>query len=93
MNNTDLVSRCGLYCGTCKSYLIQKKNLFKVNLADADVIYCYLNIEMMKKLENKFKKECKNETKIISYAFALPSLQPEKVIKMESGKKIYFYKI
>ncbi len=72
---------------------ILKKNLFHVNLADADLIYCYLNIEMMKKLEEKFKKECKSGARIISYSFAMPNLEPEKVVRMENGDKIYFYVI
>ncbi|MCK4554473.1 hypothetical protein KAU19_05980 [Candidatus Parcubacteria bacterium] len=72
---------------------ILKKNLFHVNLAGADLIYCYLNIEMMKKLEEKFKKECKNGAMIISYSFAMPNLEPEKVVRMENGGKIYFYRI
>ena len=29
MKDTDLVSRCGLYCGTCRAYLLEKKNLFE----------------------------------------------------------------
>ncbi len=72
---------------------ILKKNLFHVNLADADLIYCYLNIEMMKKLEKKFKQECKSGTRIISYSFTMPNLEPEKIVKMENGYKIYFYRI
>lgn len=70
---------------------VWRKNLFKVNVGEADLIYCYLNQEMMKKLEGKFKKECKSGTKIISYAFALPNLEPEKVIDLKDKSKIYFY--
>ena len=29
MNNHNLVSHCGLYCGTCRSYLLLKKDLFE----------------------------------------------------------------
>ena len=72
---------------------ILRKNLFKINLADAGFIYCYLNIGMMKKLEEKFKRECKSGAKIISYAFAMPNLEPEKIVKMENGEKIYFYMV
>ena len=72
---------------------VLEKNLFHVNLADADLIYCYLNVEMMKKLEKKFKKECKSGAKIISYVFTMPNLQPEKVVELEDKSKIYFYTI
>ncbi|MEA3464134.1 MAG: hypothetical protein U9R14_03610 [Patescibacteria group bacterium] len=72
---------------------IIKENLFKINLVDADLIYCYLNVEMMKKLGEKFKRECKSGAKIISYAFIIPNLKPEKVVELENGGKIYFYVI
>ena len=29
MNDTDLIARCGLYCGTCRAYLLLKKDLFE----------------------------------------------------------------
>ena len=29
MSEINLVAPCGIYCGACRSYLIQKKNLFK----------------------------------------------------------------
>jgi len=72
---------------------IIKKNFFKVDLSEADVIYCYLNGKMMKELEEKFKKECKKGTMIISYTFPLHKTQPAKVMSVEnSSDKVYFYK-
>ena len=29
MSENNLAAPCGIYCGTCRSYLIKKKNLFK----------------------------------------------------------------
>ncbi|MFH1233509.1 MAG: hypothetical protein V1649_02565 [Patescibacteria group bacterium] len=75
-----------------KKIKIIKKNLFDVNLSDADLIYCYLNVGMMVKLKEKFSKECKIGTIIISYQFPLDNLNPTKVIQFEKDK-IYFYKI
>ena len=69
-----------------------KKNIFKVSLKEADVIYCFLNIDMMKKLEDKIRNECRTGTLVISYHFRLPSLEPEKVIKEEKDS-IYFYRV
>ena len=70
-----------------------KKNFFKVDLSQADAIYCFLSIRTMADLEPKFKAECKPGTKIISYNFTLPNHTPEKVVEMENKNKIYFYKI
>ena len=61
-----------------------RENFFKVNLGKADIIYCFLNVNTMKKLEYKFKKECKPGTRIISYAFSLPGLETDKIIELEN---------
>ncbi len=74
---------------------ILKKNLFNVNLKEADVIYCFLNKQAMKKLKEKFLKECKRGAQIISYQFSLPDMAPGKVIDINENNrdKVYFYKI
>jgi 16S rRNA A1518/A1519 N6-dimethyltransferase RsmA/KsgA/DIM1 with predicted DNA glycosylase/AP lyase activity len=69
-----------------------RKNIFKVNLKDADVIYCFLSDTMMKKLEKKIKEECRPNTMVISYNFPFPNIESEKVIK-EGKDNIYFYRI
>ncbi|MDO9399531.1 MAG: class I SAM-dependent methyltransferase [bacterium] len=75
-----------------KNIKIIRKNLFKVNLSDADLIYCYLNVDMMEKLKEKFNKECKSGAVIVSYRFPLHGLNTTKVIQSEKGS-IYFYKV
>jgi len=71
---------------------IIRKDMFKVSLKEADVLYCFLSPEMMIKLEKKFKTECRPGTIVISYHFRLPNLEPERVLK-ESNDNIYFYRI
>ncbi|MFH1745014.1 MAG: class I SAM-dependent methyltransferase [bacterium] len=82
----------------CKSGMpeirILKKNFFKVDIHDADVIYCYLNIKTMTELEHKFKRECRKGAQIISFAFRLPNMEAEKEISVEGIKeKVYFYRV
>lgn len=79
---------------------IIKKDLFRVKLNDADVIYCFLNKEMMEDLEKKFRFECKNRTTVICHQFPLPTLEAYKVIELLDIKakkgyenKVYFYQI
>lgn len=74
---------------------ILKKDIFNLNLRDADVIYCFLNKPMTVKLKEKFQKECEQGTQIISYQFTLPDLAPERVIDLAGNEKdkVYFYKI
>ncbi|MEK7202751.1 MAG: hypothetical protein AAB653_00325 [Patescibacteria group bacterium] len=75
-----------------KKIKIIRKNLFNVNLNDADLIYCYLNLKTMTLLKEKFSRECKPGTIIISYQFPMNDLVSAKVIQSEKDK-IYFYKI
>ena len=71
---------------------IKKENIFKTDLHEADIIYCYLNIKTMAELEKKFTTECKPGTQIISNVFQLPNQTAEKVLE-DNGNKVYFYKI
>lgn len=68
------------------------KNIFKINLNQADIIFCYLNNTTMLPLGLKLVSECRPGTLIISQAFTVPQLSPNKVIEV-NGKKIYFYTI
>lgn len=71
---------------------IVREDIFKVDLKEADLIYCFLNIKTMAKLKDKFERECRPGTLIVSYCFKLPQHEPEKVIK-ENGNNIYFYRL
>lgn len=77
-----------------KNLKIIRQDFFKIDFSKADIVYCYLNIGTMKRLEEKFKSECKKEARIISYQFPFPNIGPEKVIEAD-GKRdmIYFYTI
>jgi 16S rRNA A1518/A1519 N6-dimethyltransferase RsmA/KsgA/DIM1 with predicted DNA glycosylase/AP lyase activity len=71
---------------------ILHKNIFDINLKDADFLYCYLSDEIMDKMVEKFKRECKVGTKVISCVFTLRNFTPYKVITVNNDK-IYFYEI
>ena len=66
------------------------KNLFDINLKEANLIYCYLNQALMFKLGAKIIKECLPGTQIISQAFSISQLTPVKV-SLINHKKVYFY--
>ena len=58
------------------------------NLGDADVIFCYLMPNMIKKNIQKFQKELKPGTKIISYAFRIWDWKETEKIPKEPEKNI-----
>lgn len=81
---------------SCTDVKIHFANFFKADLSGIDLVYCYLFPEVMAKLENKFKKELKPGARVVSYAFKMPNIIPEKVIithedNVELGK-IYIYR-
>jgi len=69
-----------------------RSDFFKINLQDADLIYCYLNNATMQSLGEKFKQECRPGMQIVSRSFPIPQFSAEKVIRIKN-KNIYFYKI
>lgn len=81
-----------IFCAQYKNIKIFHKNIEKFDLHQADLIYCFLNVVTMKKLEAKFKNECRPGTKIISYNFPLPSIEPYKIIRVDA-KAVFFYQI
>ena len=77
---------------TKSKLVLFRKNIFLVDIYDADIIYCFLNRATMVALEKKFDVECKPGTKIISYNFPLPTWEPEEVVELKERKeKIFFY--
>lgn len=87
-----LIIQIQKYLFRIENLKIIKQNLFLVDLSKADIIYCYLNIASMKKLGEKFKKECRPGTQIISNKFQIPGWVKEKTIN-SNNNKVYFYKL
>jgi hypothetical protein len=70
-----------------------KKNIFAVDINEADIIYCYLNRDTMVTLEKKFQVECRQGTVIVSYNFLLPNTEAYKTLEVGKTDKVYFYKM
>lgn len=81
-----------LLCLPFSNIKINKQNFWRADFARADYIYCFLNVRVMRELENKFKTECQPGATIISYIFKLPNTEPSKTLEL-GHEKIYFYKI
>jgi len=71
---------------------IVKKDLFKVDIHEADIIYCYLNPNTMAKIADKLEKECRPGTIVISYLFDIPNWEIKETIDLARGQ-VYFYEI
>ncbi len=65
-------------------------NIFSRNYADADIVYIYLLIKSVKKLETKLRKELKKGSIVITQTYHFPSWRPFK--KVDLSKEIDFSK-
>ena len=64
---------------------IRRENFWSQNLADADIVFCYLYPDVMKKLAVKLKAELKPGTLVVSCNFSLPSFKPIRVLRPEGS--------
>ncbi|UCD81283.1 MAG: class I SAM-dependent methyltransferase [Desulfobacterales bacterium] len=79
-----------------KNIEIRLKNFWSQNLADADVVFCYLYPDVMQKLSDKLKGELKPGTVVVSCNFALPGFQLVRVLRpagLLHNDPIYVYKV
>jgi len=77
---------------------IRRKDFFKADIKNADIIFCYLYPFAMEKLEEKFQDELKIGAKVISFNFPFPNWKPEKIFKVfyknkTEGKILVYYKL
>ncbi|MBI4022843.1 methyltransferase domain-containing protein [Candidatus Berkelbacteria bacterium] len=67
-------------------------HILRIDLGNADVVYCYLLPKFMAKLEHKLVREAKAGLRVISYAFPLPHQAPARVIPATSRRAaLYLY--
>ncbi len=78
-----------------KNIDVRCQNFFKADFSEADVIFCFLTPGLMQKLGKYFQEQkLKKDVRIISYAFKIRNLEPEKVIKHSKGNwNIYLYRL
>lgn len=88
---TYLLAKIMLKCKKYKHTKLYWKNFYNEDLKNANGVFCFLSVKAMEKLEEKFNKELKFGTKVISYAFPLPQKKPKKIIKNKGLAPIYVY--
>ncbi len=71
-------------------------NFWKVDLGDANVVFCYLFPDVMERLAKKLDAELHPEARVISCNFAIPGWKPLEVLSPDSSlhnDPIYVYHI
>ena len=75
---------------------IRRKNFWSQNLAGADVVFCYLYPDVMRKLSTKLKAELNPGTLVVSCNFALPGFKLLSVLHPECSlhnDPVYVYQV
>ena len=87
----SFISRIRIFFSGAKDNItILQKNFFKVDFSEATVVYAYLVPKALLRLKEKFLKELKSGTRIVSYKYPIPYL-PE--IARDSKYDLYVYEI
>lgn len=68
------------------------RNFFRADLSSADVVFCYLFPEIMIQLEEKFKRELKPGSRVITYDFKLPHITATKSVAIDGRERIFVYR-
>jgi len=74
------------------SIKLLQADLYKTDISQANLIYCYLSIDMMEKVWVKMKKECRPGTLLISYMFSIPGAEIKKIIQANK-ETTYIYEV
>jgi len=73
---------------------IRRENFWEADLSDADVVFCYLYPDVMKRLAAKLSAGLKPGAVVVSSNFALPGFVPSKILRLESSRHndpLYIY--
>lgn len=71
---------------------IYYKNFYKINLSQADIIYCYLWPGAMERLKPKLEHELKSGAVVMSYAFPIKNWIKPEIKEIQKGK-LYVYNL
>lgn len=73
---------------------IKRRDFWSANLAEADVVFCYLYPDVMKRLAANLSQNCKPGAVIVSCNFRLPGFQPRCILRPAGallGDPVYIY--
>ena len=79
-----------------KDIKIRRSNFWKEDLRDANVVFCYLFPDVMKRLAEKLEAELHPGTWVVSCNFPIPGWNAKKVIRPNShihGDPIFIYRL
>lgn len=68
-------------------------NALKADLSDADAVYVFLMPALYQTLVEKFERELRPGTQVVTYVWPLPGWEPVRVDECEGAPKLYLYQV
>jgi hypothetical protein len=68
-----------------KGVEVRRCNFWREDLSDADVVFCYLFPDVMKRLSAKLRSELKPGAVVASCNFPLPGFRPERILRPQGS--------
>ena len=75
---------------------IRRQNFWEADLSSADVVFCYLYPDVMKKLAAKLTADLKPGSVVVSSNFSLPGFVPSRILRLKSSwhnDPMYIYRL
>lgn len=81
-----------LFCGKGS---IWRKNIWKTDLSEFDLVYAFLSPAVMENLWEKVQKEMRPGTLLVSNSFVVPGIKASQILTLLDGRKtkLYLYRI
>lgn len=89
------ISKARVFICRSENVSVLCHNFFSMPLQDAGLVICYLYPGAMVRLKEKFEKELRPGTWVISNTFAIPGWKPELVCEVDDiyRSKVYVYRV
>ncbi len=87
--------KCRLLCLFHRNVDIRCRNFWHADLSEADVVFCYLYPDVLKKLSAKLREELRPGAEVISFNFPLPGFTPCQILRPTGalhGDPIFVYR-
>ena len=87
-----LWSKVSIFLHSCSDKArVYWKNFYQTDISNADVIFCFLTPKAYRRLKDKFNKELKNGTRIVTFSSPLGFWKPQQIITFSDKSKLFFY--
>lgn len=72
-------------------FQVMYKNMWQVDLSRYDVVYAFLSPQPMTEIWQKVQREMQPDSIFISNSFAVPDVEPDEIIEINSGRATALY--